>query len=75
MFSYYNTFKGNGGHHKTDISDSYLTHDWPTLQESDQLRASQATSTEQAPTEETTVSGQAVKTNVGNTAYAYLIWH
>lgn len=45
------------------------------LQESEQLGASQATCTEQASTEETTVSGQRVKTNVGNTTYAYLIWH
>lgn len=48
---------------KTDIFDSYPLCDWPTPQDSEQLRASQA------------VSGQGVKTNVGNTAYAYLIWH
>ncbi len=60
---------------KTGTCDLYLTHDWSTLQESEQLRASQAMSAEQASTEETTVSGQGVKTNVGNIANAYLIWH
>lgn len=45
------------------------------LQESERLGARLAKCTEQASTEETTVSGQRVKTNVGNTTYAYLIWH